>query len=149
MQTYVMSRRDGNDYVYDDVITAPDHQTATRLFAMRMLQENETDLIDEQSKSLAEYANQTSLDEDWTAGEGDKCPSCNSIHSKKMEAIQMASMGISPVDNADRAKVCGTCAYVWIAVGHLPELRKEIERETLREMENIDSFESKSLGLTS
>lgn len=145
METHVMSRRDGSDYLYEEVVTAPTYKQALRVFAMHMLEETEATLEESGEKSLEEYAHQSSLIDDRPATDGDHCPACGGAITRRMTRIEIAAMAMSPIEHHGRMHVCRSCAYGWLSLGHVADARGEIEIEAMKEIERLDAFEEASL----
>lgn len=146
MQTHVMSMPDEGNSVYHAVVIAPDHTTARRLFAKRMLAEYERNLLDSGDESLDEYAPERALVEDWTTEGSMNCTSCGAGSTRPLEPREMALIGMSPIVHAGKAHVCLLCASTWITGGAYAPLREQLEAEALEEVAGLDAFEARSLN---
>lgn len=145
MDTHVMSMRDEDDRLYHAVVIAPDHRTARRILAMRMLEEHERSLAGSREASLDDYAPEGALEDDWRAEDSVNCTACGDGRTRPLENIEMASMGIPPLVHAGKAHVCLNCAATWIATGTHAPLREELEARATDEIARLDRFERQSL----
>jgi len=146
METHVMSMRDEGDCVYHAVLIAPDHTTARRLLAKRMLSEYERSLCDSGDASLDEYAPASALDDDWRAEGSMNCPSCGAGSTRPLEPREMAMLGVSPIVFGGRAHVCLHCAATWISTGIYAPMREKLEAAAVEEISGLDAFEARSLN---
>lgn len=144
MQTHVMSMKEG-DNLFGDVVVAPDHDTARRVFAKRMLEHFDRTLEDVACTSLDDYAPSHALDEDWNAERSITCASCGCGSTRPLENREMAEVGFSPLQHGTTAHVCTKCAATWVVGRTFAPLRERLEREAAEEIAGLDEFERVSL----
>lgn len=145
METYVMSMRDEGDSLYHAIVIAPDHTTARRLFAKRMLEEMERTLAWSNEKTLDDYAPTRALIDDWNTKGSANCSSCGSHVVRPMEDQEIAFMGISPILFSGKMYVCRSCGSTWISTGVYAPVRDSLEAQSIREIADLDEFEARSL----
>lgn len=145
METHVMSMRDEGDRLYHAVVLAPDHATARRIFAKRMLEEYERTLSGSGEESLSDYAPEHAFEDDWRAEGSVNCTACGCGMTRPLENVELALLGISPIVHAGKGHVCLNCAATWITTGMLAPLREQLEQAAATEAAGLDAFERQSL----
>lgn len=125
---------------YCGIVLAPDDQTRDQMIAAEILKDNEWDLGDQGYDTLTEMIDDFSIVDEWEDLKGHACPNCCS-HSTSVISSEIAAEMHIPHAQASNARICESCAYVWIPLGMHTTSRNRLEEEARKTIAGLNGVE--------
>lgn len=124
-----------------DCELAPDRETAIRLAAMSVLEDNEWTLASKGYESLEDFHdNEITVSYEWVEGTtGKVCPNCTSDNVRPSGKF-FEQLGVN-----HEVLECKSCGYEHISLG-FGARREELDREGWAKIDGLDAYEQQSLA---